>query len=176
MVEPADNAKYELKATGLHSETASEGHYSSLVRRLNKWIKCNDMKGSEMFENRFNHTVFGKSEIIPNQHISPDTVDTIPDFDTGTCAYLLFYERIGATIAIDKEMLRYDTDIQFDSKMDQEIIDSLEHKNQEHFKLQALFVYEMRDFFIGVSNPKVLLKYCLFISFVIPDSIPLICL
>jgi ubiquitin C-terminal hydrolase len=150
--------KYELKGIVLHSGTAQGGHYSSLILRLQKWIEFNDMEVSEMLETRFDDAVFGKST-NQIQHLNYNKIDEIPDFDTGTCAYLLFYQRIGAIINIDDEELKYDVEIPFDSKMDQEIINSIEHKNDEHFKLQALFDSGMHDFFIKINDQEVLLKY-----------------
>jgi ubiquitin C-terminal hydrolase len=85
----ADNSRdeiYSLKGVILHSGTAQGGHYSSLVRIGEKWIKFNDIEVTELREDQFEEATFGSS--------TPAGRD---DYNAATSAYLLFYVKRGAT-------------------------------------------------------------------------------
>jgi hypothetical protein len=137
---------YSLKGVILHSGTAQRGHYSSLVRIGEKWIRFNDIEVSELREEEFEEVTFGSS--------TPAARD---DYDTATSAYLLFYIKRGAT-ALN---LSFDTEPSVLEKCDPLFVAEIERENEEFRKIQAVFSESTFDFVTETSDLRTILMYLL---------------
>jgi hypothetical protein len=145
MVDRTESPCYELRGVVLHSGTAQGGHYSSLILLDGIWIEFNDIEVSELPEREFEGRAFGKGNV--------------QSFDPGTSAYLLFYVKTGATVTIRDATLRFDDSVNWDSLLDESLVDQIAKSNQEFTRLQSVFQDTMIDIVRAVADPEIAVKY-----------------
>jgi ubiquitin C-terminal hydrolase len=146
MVDQDEAQLYQLQGVVLHSGTAQGGHYTSVIKVDDQWILFNDVEVTELTEEQFEGLTVGDN-------------DPTDEYDTNVSAYLLFYVKINTTVAIGKEVLRFDAPPNVDSFLDKRLVAQIEQANQEHFKIQSLFSPFSANFFLNLNDHRTLIPY-----------------
>lgn len=178
-IESGNSNKYNYVLAGVvvHSGNAEGGHYYSIIKIDNCWIKFNDIEVTEITQEEFEEETFGGQSTNKTNSAYNDAFED----STGASAYLLFYRRVNAVYETDLPVslfkqcqeresisddakpsadddktvhvkLRYDKPFDLTYLCDTEIIKSIEEDNKELVNLQSIFSKKMYDFIMNSNK------------------------
>ena len=129
--EKETNTKYTLKGVVLHEGNANSGHYISLVKHKETWIKCNDKNLSIFNFNDFMEETFGGQS-------------------SSFCAYLLFYSLdVNDEISIQEE---------FDL-LSPSLKNKIENENHQFLEQQSIFSKNMVYLASHIQSTEIMTDY-----------------
>jgi hypothetical protein len=146
LADPTNDLVYSLKGVVLHSGSAQTGHYASLITIDNKWIFFNDVEVTVLPDGKFDEATAGGT-------VSFD------DYDSGTSAYLLFYVKLDASVQVDDVVLRFDSEINLESKLDPQMVEEIRQDNSEFLKIQSIFSESLADFVMSLTDAETVMRY-----------------
>jgi hypothetical protein len=127
----------------VHSGTAQAGHYSSIIRLGNHWIQFTDSEIIELTDYAFEESTSGQNVFFDYENISS--------------ACLLFYVKVGATLPIGADVLRFDQPVEV--AIDHRLHADIEQANEDFVRTQALLNDSVVSFFWSFSDFECVLKY-----------------
>jgi len=144
--DPSKPLIYNLTGIVLHSGNAQGGHYTSIIKINDKWVKFNDESVSFASESQIKES-YGSGSFNTNEVLSSDIeAEMFNPTDTVPTAYLLFYS-LGQNTNTGNHM------------KNNHIIDEINQSNRDHAKLQTIFSLPIVSFMKQTSNIDLLLKY-----------------
>lgn len=142
--EAEDEMNYVIKGVIVHNGMADGGHYYSIVRTDDKWICLNDNQVTEISQEMFEANVYGGS------------AQFYDDNDSGSSAYLLFYERVDDN---RNPVVLSESDVVM--MIDEELQEEIKSENLNHTHLQSHFSEATLKFILTITDIPLLLHYLL---------------